>query len=169
MTSDAAARRISGSVDDILAARVDEARALHEAIIISNVEQTPQQLMESLQGCTASQHRLEGILTDLYRIRARTSEAVASNKALLDDRWNEQAISARVGFAHEFTTGRERDAQFSLKTVDQQVNLRRSESNNRSAEAAVRIVELLHRGIRDVNRDIHARIRLLSIDSRLES
>ncbi len=166
---DSDARRVASSLDDALGDRVEEARALHENLLVSGSEQTPSSLMAELQKCSRSQHRLEGILTDVYRVRARTAEAVASCKALLDDNWNRQATSGRVGFAHEYSTGRERDAQYSLATVDEQVNLRRAENNHRCAETAVRIVELLHRGTRDLKRDLHASIQLLSIDTRLET
>lgn len=112
--------------------------------------------------------RVEAILADIVRVRARTAQEVADRRAALNDHWNDIASKSKVGFAYGDAAPRERYARYSQETIPEERALRRAEKLDREVGAAQEIVRTFHRGLEGVRRDLDLRIRLISLAGQLE-
>jgi hypothetical protein len=111
--------------------------------------------------------RLEHLTATFVLMKSRTASAVAARRAAHDDAYVAAATAPSVSFG-DYSSAKEKDAHYSLKTLDQQLALRKAEQSHRDVEAAHEYCRILLRGAEGVQRDLEQRIRLVSLTSRLE-
>lgn len=138
--------------DDVRAARADDDMdALHAQLVVNR----------------GMIERLEYLTSTLGFMKSRTEVAVAQRKAEYDDAYMRSATKKAVGFS-DYATAKEKDAHFSLGTVDETIRLRKAENVHRDVLAAWDYCRTLLRGAEGVQRDMELRVRLISLRSQLE-
>jgi hypothetical protein len=108
-------------------------------------------------------------LSRIILLKGRVDQAVADRKDAHDDRWNAEATSGKVGFAYGDAAPRERYAKYASKTVNEKIALRKAEMLSRQVDTAMELVRMYRFGLDSIRRDLDTRIRLMSIEGRLES
>lgn len=149
---------------------VREAYELRDSIRISGGDQSLGELHQSLVNARGSIDRIERIVADLTRLRGRAQAAYAVNEESLDDRID-SVISkpARTQVGDDYRVGREREAEWHLRTVDEQIAARKSKRVLRDVETALDVCRTLHRGAESARQDLNALIRAVSVETRLET
>lgn len=148
--------------------------AIHQARDARDAVQSEHESGDHIEGIhaqllinRANIERLEYLTSSLGLIKARTEQAVAQRKAEYDDAYMHAATKKSVGFS-DYASAKEKDAHFSLGTVEQTIRLRKVESAHRDVVAAWDYCRSLLRGAEAVQRDVELRIRLISLRSNLE-
>lgn len=104
----------------------------------------------------------------LSMMRGRAQQAVADAKAAYEDAWADATTRQRPGFGNEYLSAKERDARHSLLCIEQQMSLRKVEKVERSVANVYEYVRIALRGIEGVRRDLELRIRLVTMEDRLD-
>lgn len=149
-----------------LSAMLEEAAGLRQMVRGGDIKESPTDLHNRLLDCRAALDRVEEILTDLSRLKAKTAQAVSERQDLYDDRYA-QVATAPSGHA-EYSTGKEREAKYSLSLMDEQLNLRKAVRMDSELGAAVDYVKTLYWGLNGVRNDLDSRIRLIVLEGQLE-
>jgi hypothetical protein len=149
---------------------VREAYELRDSIRVSGGDQSLGELHQSLVNARGSIDRIERIVADLTRLRGRAQAAYATTDEALDDRID-AVISkpSRTQIGDDYRTGREREAEWRLRTVDEQISARQSKRKLRDVETALDVCRTLHRGAESARQDLNTLIRAVSVETRLES
>lgn len=129
---------------------------------------SPAELHQSLLHVRSNLDRLERILADLMRMRARVANLEADHQAAFDDAWNKAVGSASLGRGFDDPAPRERYAAYSDKTTTEQFELRRTQRAVRDIQVVLEIVRTYHRGLDSLRRDIGTRMSILTFESSLE-
>lgn len=145
---------------------VTEARMLRD-LPPWDAEDAPMDLHHHLLEVRARYDRVESILATLIERRTRVRALVHEARENHDDVWDTSATTKRTD--RDFMAGRERVAFVNVDVIPQRRLLRRLERTEIVLDGAVESVRLIHRGLDTVRRDLDIRIRLLSLESRLES
>jgi hypothetical protein len=111
--------------------------------------------------------RMEHITASLVVMKSRTASALASRRAAYDDAYMKAATAPGVSFG-DYSSAKEKDAHYNLKTMDETIALRKAEQTHRDVEATHEYCRILLRGAEGVQRDLEARTRIVSLTSRLE-
>lgn len=152
-------------IENTLLGWVTEAANLRASLDSGLSEETLADLHERLLRARAAQDRIEGILGQLLRLRGRIRLAVRSARDAYDDRLDEVIRSTKVT---EYSSVREREAQFALGAFEERRGVRSVEKMLVEVDTAHDYVSLLHRGIDGARRDVDLRVRILTTESRLE-
>jgi hypothetical protein len=160
---------VSSDLDQKLSEYVGEAADLRFGLPEWTPEDPPTALHAQLLLTRQALDRVEWLQARILTIKGRVDQAHADRKAALDDKWNREATSRKIGFQWGDAAPRERYAQYSLKTVNETVELRKIEALSRRVDTALELVRMYRFGLDSNRRDLDTRIRLLSIEGRLES
>lgn len=159
-----------GGLPEKLGALVGEAYTLRDSVVVGSGSQSLGELHSDLLNARGALDRLERIVADLTKLRGRAQEAAASTGGVLEDRIDHFILhpgNTKVG--DDFRTGREREAEWRIRTVEEQVAQRKSKRLLRDVETALDICKGLHRGADSARQDINTLIRAVSVETRLES
>lgn len=150
-----------------LAAWLDEARTLRDGLEVPAPEDGPHALHRQLVQARRALDRVETIVADLIRLRGRSSDAVRSAKARLR-RAEDVALQGRTRGFDQYVSARERMAWLTAKTSTEQDDLLNVETFDARVATVLDEARLLYRGVDAVRRDVDSRMRLMSIETRLE-
>lgn len=149
---------------------VVEAVKLRFDVGLSGAAPTPAQLLDSLYDIRGRLDRVEEILTQALRLRARVRAAATSAEALAEEAWDRAAQRGRQQpiARDDYSSGRERTAEANLATLDQRRAARTAAELAAYVDAQVDTLRTLHRGLDGVRHDLLAVIRALAFESHLE-
>lgn len=150
---------------DQLAAWCNEAAELRASPGESTTEETLTDLHDRLVRCRQAEDRIEEILGRLIRLRGMTRKKARASKDVLEDAANEVIRNAKVP---EYSSVRERDARYELSVLEQKRAWRKAERTLANVDLAYEFVALTHRGIDAARRDCETRVRIVTLESRLE-
>lgn len=157
--------QLDTEMSGLLESMCTEAEELRHSVSEPSTEETLTDLHDRLVRTRQAQDRIEGILAKLIRLRGKSRRTVRTAKGDLDEKLNTVIRGSRVV---EYSTAREREAVYDLGCFQQKRGLLITERMLAEVEMAHEFVSLLHRGIDGSRRDIDLRIRVVSLESRLE-
>lgn len=152
-------------LQDRLAEMCNEAAELRASAGESSTEETLTDLHERLIRCRQAQDRIEEILGKLVRLRGIARKQARARKDELEDQLSQIIRASRPV---EFSSVREREARYDVDAFEQKRAWRNAERTLANVEMAHEFVTLVYRGIDSARRDVEVRVRLVSLDSRLE-
>ncbi len=131
----------------------------------------PVELSATLRDVRGRQDRIEELLRNTMRLRARIQRAAQLKQHALDDA-TDTALHERRGAAvtpgGEFSSARERTAEANLVTIDLRFAARDAQQLAHRCDEAVEVLRLTHRGLDGVRQDVHALLRATAFESHLE-
>jgi len=131
----------------------------------------PAYLAVDLREVRGRQDRIEELLRNAVRLRARVQRAAQLTQHRLDDA-TDQALhtnrTASVTPLGEYSSARERTAEANLATIDLRVAARDAHQLAHRCDETVDVLRLTHRGLDGVRQDIHALLRASAFESHLE-
>jgi hypothetical protein len=111
--------------------------------------------------------RMETHVARLLRLRNRTRQAMLAAKWALEEAEDKAYDSRKLTFG-DFTTGREKEAWVSTRTVVEKMNLHKATLLDEEVGAALEEVRVYHRGVDGARRDAETRLRILTFERSLE-
>jgi hypothetical protein len=153
--------------DEKLAAIITEAGKLRSSVEPGHISDTPQEIHSAILHTRAVLDRLEALTAHVGGKHALAVQQAEDCKAALQDKWN-QSATAPQGFGHSDSAPRERYATYSLLTVQEDLNLRVAEREERKFAATLDLLRLMYRGVDGHRRDLELRVRLINIEGMLE-
>lgn len=148
---------------------VKEAEEARSLVRTGEIEDDPYSLHHQLLYNRKQIERLEYLTSQMVLMKSRAEQQVASARAAYDDAYQKAATKPSVGFSGDYSTAKEKDAYYNLSTVDETIRLRQTEALHRDSYSAWDYCRILLRGAEGVQRDLDQRIRLLTMQGRLES
>lgn len=144
-----------------------EAATLRESVQGGEITDSPTEMHGRLLSIRAVLDRVEFMVTTLARLRVKVVQIVEDRQNAYDDAY--ATIVNKPGqHVAEFSTGREREAKYSLGTIEERLALRKAQRLDREVAGALEYVRTLHRGIDGTRRDLDTRIRLITLETALE-
>lgn len=147
---------------------VGEAADLRRQVSSGTVSDTLTTLHERLVRTRALMDRIEEIVAHLLRMQYAARAKAADAQASLDDKWDEVARRPVMGFSVGDPAPRERYARYNAETLNERVAVRKAERDARMVEGALEVCRWYHQGMRDTRYTLDTRIRLVTMESRLE-
>ncbi len=165
------------SLESVLSGRVGLVMELRSGAPMPALSDGPSVIAEALVEVRSRLDRVEEQLSQLLRLRAAARRRARSAKDEVEDAWAERVAgngSARRSRGNTAmwsagdTAPRERYAEADLAVLDQRRAERRYGEQSAHAEEAVEVVQLAHRGLSDLRRDIHVMLRAFEMENSLE-
>lgn len=122
---------------------------------------TPQHIRIALLDVRARLDRIEEILSNFIRLRGATVRQAVAARHAAGDAWDAHAVAARRG---DYEGAKERYAQWSVATLDEQRSARQAEKQQSVLDEAVEIVRLVYKGLDATRYDLHVLLRSISIE-----
>lgn len=145
---------------------LDEAFELRtSALIRPDKDDGPTELYDKLLLLRANLDRLDTLLLNALRIQRNSSLVAQLAKEQLEDAWNKVAASAH---AQEYSSAKEREALYSVKTLDLKIVARKTEKARAELDFLVEYLKTAHRGMDGARRDLDTLVRARSAALALE-
>lgn len=157
----------SKDVPEVLKQTVLDAAECRAAIQTGVSEDDPVEFHTYLVKNRSLIERLEYLTSSLVLLKSRTDQAVQHRKGEYDDAYMKAASKPKVGF-DDYTSAKEKDAQFNAAATEELYALRKAEAMHRDVYAAWDYCRILLRGAEGAQRDLETRIRLITLTSQLE-
>jgi len=132
-----------------------------------DADDSPMALHATLLDVRARYDRVEAILAQMMERHGRTRALLHEAREAADDAWDAAATSKRTN-ALDYMAGRERVAHVNVENLAERRRVRALERIEMILDSAVQQARLAHRGLDTVRRDLDTRIRLLTLETRLE-
>lgn len=162
---------MSPEIRDRLDAYLREALELRFAGEHPNPGAGPAAVLASLLDVRVRLDRVEELLVQTLRIRARARSAADHAEAVAADAWDRSvdgARSAPVVRGDEYSSAKERYAAANLAVLDLRIAGRSAQDLAGACESAVDVLRLTHRGLEGVRHDYLAIIRSQQFESTLD-
>jgi len=145
---------------------VKEAQQLRDSVELGTLADGPAELHKRLLQARACIDRLEAITRTISLLKGRTAIALDDAQYNLDDAYAKVVGKTRRG--DDYSTGKEREAGYSVGTVAEQVAWRRAKTADREAYTALEFCRSCQKGAESVRWDLDTVIRLLTLEGRLD-
>lgn len=129
------------------------------------VEDGPPDLHEKLIRTRANLDRVEQLYADALKAQRDIREVLNNAKHNQEDAWNDAAVKGRQP---EYSSAKEREANYSLASMEFKIKLRRAQSASNEVEFVVEHLRLMQRGLDGLRRDIELLVRAKSLSTSLE-
>lgn len=157
----------SSSLDERLAAWVDECLRLRRGLPEVHVSDSPKTLHQHLVSTRAALDRVEEIVVTVMRLKSHSRQGLLAAKYDLDESEIKAYDSRTIAFA-EFSTAKEREAWVSTQTVPERAEVRRYTLLDAKVGDALEEVKFIHRAMDGVRRDADTRLRMMTFERQLE-
>lgn len=162
------------NAEGLLREKVATARELRNVGHVPSLEHGPLPLTEMLVTVRARMDAIEVLQDEIIAFRTRARVLLKESEAAVDDKWAERVVQPpstrrRASFDGTFDTApRERYAQADLAVLEDRRKARRRDRVMDACNDAVDRVRVTYRGLDGVRMDLHAMLRGLSVETRLE-
>lgn len=153
-------------LDPKLASLVVEARELREAVSQSKETDSVSTMHANLLAGRRSLDRLEAIVAEVGRLRARAKISVSDAKDAYEEAMIAVMQKTRIG---EYTSADERRMTYKAACFDEYRTLRKAEKYEAAIAEVYDYCLMRYRGLDSSRKDLDTRIRLISLQSALES
>jgi len=162
---------MSADFTTLLTGHVRETLDLRLGAELPHPQATPSEVLAGLQDIRRRIDRVEELLSQVMRARARAQRAATLAQAEADDAWDEairRVRSAPLQAGGEYSSARERHAEANLAILDRRHAARRAAELAHQCDEATDVIRLAHRGLDGVRQDCLAILRALAFESHLE-
>lgn len=162
---------MSATITAALEGYIREAIGLRMLAEVPPVAPDPAELQRHLLDARGRQDRVEELLRNALRIRARAQRANHAATAQADDAFDEAIHRQRcapVQSGGEFTSARERAAEANLATMDLRRTARTTAELTHVCEEAVEVIRSAYWGLSGVREDLRVLLRSTAFESHLE-
>jgi hypothetical protein len=131
---------------------------------------SPHELLDALYDVRVRLDRVEQILSQAQRLRARARDAAASAEALAEEAWDRAAQQARNSpvSRDDYSSARERAAEANLAVLTERRTARAASALASYVDNQVDVLRTANRGLDGLRHDLLAALRAFQIESSLE-
>lgn len=162
------------NAERLLQEKVARAREYRDVGNLPSLEHGPVPLTEMLVDVRHRMDAVEVLQDEIIAFRTRARVLLKESEAAVDDKWAERVVQPqstrrRASFDGTFDAApRERYAQADLAVLEDRRRARRRDRVMDACNDAVDRVRTAYRGLDGVRMDLHAMVRGLSVETRLE-
>ena len=149
-----------------LAALATEAKELRESVVEPKQTDSVSTMHASLLAARRALDRLEAIVADVGRLRARARARVAEAKDEFDEATIQAMQKSKIG---EYSSAEERRMTYKAASFDQFRALRQAEKQEALISEVYDYCYMRYRGLDGARKDLDTRIRLITLQTSLES
>lgn len=157
---------------EILASYIEETLELCLSYKMPDIDSDPVSVAAiTLADVRQRLDRVDTLLSNTIRLRARAYRMLATVKAEAEDAWDAAAMKRRaapVQRGDEFYSAREREAEANLATLDKRIGVRKATEVAHLCDEAHDVIRIHHRGLDRVRADVLALLRAAQFESHLE-
>jgi hypothetical protein len=143
----------------------EEATKLRDSIRPFNIDESVQDLHETLVQCRAVRDRLEQMVSLLGLKKSQAHSTAVEAQQTFQDAWDEAANSSKVG---EYSSAKEREATYNAQCLVQLIAARKAKRAEDDLAGVYDFCQSKLRGVDAIRRDLDARIKMLSMIGFLE-
>lgn len=156
---------------EALDARITETHRLRRECQAPPMSDGPVAVLTALVDARARLDRVEELLSEVLRLRNSARRLARAAKDEVDDAWAAKVAGpggrrSRGDFGDP--APRERYAEADLAVLEQRRRERQYAEQLAQAEEATEFVQLAHRGLSEVRRDLHVMLRAMEVERSLE-
>lgn len=156
--------------DEKVAGWITEADALRSSLTYPEADAPPVIVLESLHEVRTATDRIETLVRRVAIVKSRSEQRVADAEHAYEDQWSTAARGEKmVGQRWDNAAPRERYAKYDLTAMEDKMAVREAQRLHRQIATAFDVLKMIHKGLESMRWSLDARLRLITVDTRLES